>query len=209
MFSQPQIAKLLLNRGANVSARANGHQIRMALRAWDHLYMFERLYLGRNYERDMTPLHLAMLSTSESVQEYCCHFLAPCCKMTREEKRNLGLESLRFLLDDGVNADINARTEFGCTPLMLASSSGTDESVQELIKKGAAINVKGYGRECYSALQNAVRANRSNITMELLKNMNLTGLKFHVYDEWRIELQEQVSTFSGFVYFKIYSEYIR
>ncbi|KAJ3606221.1 hypothetical protein NHX12_025741 [Muraenolepis orangiensis] len=64
--------------------------------------------------------------------------------------------------------DVDGRSDNGQTPLMLASEQGSLEIVQELIRRGANVNLDDV--DCWSALISAAKEGHLEVVKELLEN---------------------------------------
>lgn len=74
------------------------------------------------------------------------------------------LDVVRYLLDEG--ADVNARENWGSTPLIEAAYSGHADVIKELLLRGADINVIS---EQGTALDIAINRNNTAVA-ELLRH---------------------------------------
>ena len=76
---------------------------------------------------------------------------------------------VNYLIDKGAN--VNARSDSGNTPLILAASSGSVECCELLMKKGALKNATGlFGSTRHTALQWAARAGQLEVVQFFLEN---------------------------------------
>ncbi|XP_056623939.1 kinase D-interacting substrate of 220 kDa B isoform X2 [Triplophysa dalaica] len=64
--------------------------------------------------------------------------------------------------------DVDTRSDSGQTPLMLASEQGSLEIVQELIRRGADVNLDDV--DCWTALISAAKEGHTEVVKELLEN---------------------------------------
>ncbi|KAG7258674.1 hypothetical protein CRUP_029076, partial [Coryphaenoides rupestris] len=80
------------------------------------------------------------------------------------EEENLG--ALKSHLDRF--KEVDGRSDNGQTPLMLASEQGSLEIVQELIRRGANVNLDDV--DCWSALISAAKEGHLEVVKELLEN---------------------------------------
>ncbi|KAM4549512.1 kinase D-interacting substrate of 220 kDa B-like [Fundulus diaphanus] len=64
--------------------------------------------------------------------------------------------------------DVDCRSDNGQTPLMVAAELGTLEIVQELIRRGATVNMDNV--DCWTALISAAKEGHSEEVRELLDN---------------------------------------
>ncbi|XP_016121344.1 kinase D-interacting substrate of 220 kDa-like, partial [Sinocyclocheilus grahami] len=64
--------------------------------------------------------------------------------------------------------EVDGRSDNGQTPLMLASEQGSLEIVQELIRRGANVNLDDV--DCWSALISAAKEGHVEVVKELLEN---------------------------------------
>ncbi|KAG7218344.1 hypothetical protein INR49_020459 [Caranx melampygus] len=64
--------------------------------------------------------------------------------------------------------EVDGRSDNGQTPLMLAAEQGSLEIVQELIRRGANVNLDDV--DCWSALISAAKEGHVEVVKELLEN---------------------------------------
>ncbi|XP_062864164.1 kinase D-interacting substrate of 220 kDa B isoform X1 [Trichomycterus rosablanca] len=76
------------------------------------------------------------------------------------------LPALRAFLDK--NRDVDSRSDSGQTPLMIAAEQGSLEIVQELIRRGANVNLDDV--DCWTALISASKEGHVEVVKELLAN---------------------------------------
>uniref|UniRef100_A0A671YRW0 Kinase D interacting substrate 220 n=1 Tax=Sparus aurata TaxID=8175 RepID=A0A671YRW0_SPAAU len=77
--------------------------------------------------------------------------------------------------------DVDSRSDNGQTPLMVAAEQGSLEIVQELIRRGANVNLDDV--DCWTALISAAKEGHIDVVRELLENKaNLEHRDMHLYD---------------------------
>jgi ankyrin repeat protein len=85
-----------------------------------------------------------------------------------------GLEEVIMLLVNQHQCDVNAKGEFGRTPLHMAAHNGHPNICKFLIKKGANINSKTNELDgCLTPLHEAVMLQKTLVVVELLKSKSL------------------------------------